>query len=80
LFTFHKFDKGNIGNNGLENQESPYSHDLVPGDFHLSGPLKMHLGGQKLLTDDELKGSIDNWLYIQDKTLYTADISNLPGQ
>jgi histone-lysine N-methyltransferase SETMAR len=33
----------------------PYSPDLAFSDFHLFGPLKEHLGGQKFYMDDELK-------------------------
>jgi hypothetical protein len=57
-----------------------YSTDLTPSDFHLFGLVKLHLGGQKFQTDDELKCSVLNWLCSQDKTLYAAGISNLPGQ
>jgi hypothetical protein len=32
-----------------------YSPDLFPSDFHLFGPMKMHLG-QKFQTDDEKTG------------------------
>jgi histone-lysine N-methyltransferase SETMAR len=57
----------------------PYSTDLAPGDFHLFGPRKVHLGGQKFQTD-ELNCNILNWLHGQDKTFYAAGMGNLPGQ
>jgi hypothetical protein len=44
-----------------------YTPDLAPNDFHLFGPMKMHLGGQKFQTDDELKCSVLNWLHSQGK-------------
>jgi hypothetical protein len=31
---------------------SPYSPDLVPSDFHMSGPMKVHLQKHKFQTDD----------------------------
>jgi histone-lysine N-methyltransferase SETMAR len=33
----------------------PYSPDLAPSDFHLSGPLKNQLGGKVLLMKKRLK-------------------------
>jgi hypothetical protein len=48
--TYGIFDEGSIANNGLEN----HGPDLAPSDFHLFGPMKVHLQGQKLLTDNEL--------------------------
>jgi hypothetical protein len=56
-----------------------YSHDLAPSDFHLFGPMKVHLGGHKFETDDKLRCGALNWLLSQDKTFYAAGISNLPG-
>jgi hypothetical protein len=32
-----------------------YSSDLAPSYFHLFGAMKVHIGGQKFQTDDELK-------------------------
>jgi histone-lysine N-methyltransferase SETMAR len=32
----------------------PYSLDLAPSDFHLFGPVKMHLGGETFQTNDGL--------------------------
>jgi hypothetical protein len=40
----------------------PYSLDLVLSSFHLFGPMKVHLGGHKFQTEDELKHIILNWL------------------
>jgi hypothetical protein len=33
----------------------PYRPDLVPSDFHLFRPMKVHLGGEKFQAEDELK-------------------------
>jgi hypothetical protein len=60
--------------------QPPYSPDLTTSDFHLFGPLKLYPGGQKFQSDDELKCSVWNWLCSQDKTLYSAGVSSLPGQ
>jgi hypothetical protein len=40
--------------------------------------VKVHLGGQRFQTDNELKHGIWNWLWSKDKTFYTAGTSNLP--
>jgi hypothetical protein len=53
----------------------PYSPDLARRDFHLFGPIKMKLGGQKFQTDDELNHGILNWALSWNKT-YAAGINN----
>ena len=35
-------------------EHSPYSPDLAPSDFHLFGPMKEHLRGQKFADDNEV--------------------------
>jgi hypothetical protein len=42
--------------------------------------MKMHLGGQTFQTDDEIKGGVLHCLHSEDKSLYAAGISNLPGR
>jgi hypothetical protein len=54
----------------------PYCPYLAPGDFHLSGPMKVHLGGQKFQSDDELNRGVLYWLRSQYKTFHTAGLSN----
>jgi hypothetical protein len=44
-----------------------YRSDLVPSDFYLSGPMNVHLGGQKFQADDELKCDVLNWLCQNDE-------------
>jgi hypothetical protein len=39
LSTYEKFDECDIGNSGRE-----ISSNLALGDFHLAGPMKVHLG------------------------------------
>ena len=36
----------------------PYSPDLAPCDYHLFGPLKQDLGGQRFATDDEVQEAV----------------------
>jgi hypothetical protein len=43
------------------NQPS-YNTDLVNSDFHLYGPIKVHLEGYEFQTYDELKCNVLNWL------------------
>jgi len=33
----------------------PYSQDLAPSDYHLFGPMKKMLGGQKFASDTEVQ-------------------------
>jgi hypothetical protein len=40
----------------------PHSPNMAPSDFNLFAPMKVHLGGQKFQTDDELKHGVLNWL------------------
>ncbi|GFO18819.1 histone-lysine N-methyltransferase SETMAR-like protein [Plakobranchus ocellatus] len=35
--------------------------DLAPSDFHLFGPLKRHLGGMAIETEDDLISELRNW-------------------
>jgi transposase len=56
----------------------PYSPDLAPSDFHLFGPVKVHLG-RKFQTD-ELRRGVLKWLHSRDNIFYTAVISNLQGE
>jgi histone-lysine N-methyltransferase SETMAR len=56
----------------------PYSLDLTRSDYHLFGPMKDHLGGQKFKTDNKLKRGVLNWLCSQPTFFYAAGISALP--
>jgi len=40
----------------------PYSLELAPSDFHLFGPMKEHLWGQKFADDNEVLEVVQNWL------------------
>lgn len=55
----------------------PYSPDLAPSDFHLFGPLKEHLGGQRFEDDEELKLAVRRWLRQQPQAFYAAGFRKL---
>jgi histone-lysine N-methyltransferase SETMAR len=44
----------------------PFSPDLAPSDFHLSAPLKKHLGGRRFATDGEVQHAVMSWLQALD--------------
>jgi hypothetical protein len=46
----------------------PHSSDLAHSDFNLFGPTKVHPGGQKFQTYDELKRGALNLVRNQNKT------------
>jgi hypothetical protein len=56
----------------------PYNPDLTPSDFHLFGPMKVQLGGQKFQTEDELNHGVLNWPLSHNETFYAACINNCP--
>ena len=41
---------------------SAYSPDLAPSDFHLFGPLKDYLRGQKFDDDESVKAAVKAWI------------------
>lgn len=55
----------------------PYSPDLAPSDFHLFGPLKDYLRGQKFIDNNHVKENVLNWLRGQDKSFFAAGINKL---
>jgi hypothetical protein len=77
----HPHMAGNTDSTRLRNHghHPPYSPDLAPSDFHLLGAMKGHLG-QKFITDNKVRHGVLNWLCSQDKTIYIAGFSNLPGR
>jgi hypothetical protein len=54
----------------------PYSPDLVPMDFHLFGPMKEHLRGQKF-ADDEVIKEVQSWLKATPKIFFLEGICKL---
>jgi len=54
-----------------------YSPDLAPSDFHLFGPLKESMRGQRFDDDDEVKRAVKAWLKDQPTQFYEAGIHAL---
>jgi hypothetical protein len=42
-------------------QHSPYSPDLSPCDYHMFGPLKKALGGQRFDDDEQVQNFVRKW-------------------
>jgi hypothetical protein len=55
----------------------PYSPDLAPSDFHLFGPMKEHLRGQKFADDDEVIETVQSWLQATPKNFFLEGIHKL---
>jgi histone-lysine N-methyltransferase SETMAR len=58
-------------------QHPPYSPDLAPSDFHLFGPLKHHLSGERFPDDDTVERAVRAWCRQQPKEFYAADFQGL---
>ena len=58
-------------------QHPPYSPDLTPSDFHLFGPLKHHLSGERFPDDDAVERAVRAWFRQQPKEFYAADFQGL---
>jgi hypothetical protein len=52
----------------------PYGPDLAPSDFHLFGPLKEHLCGQKFADVNEEMEAMQSWLKATPKSLFLEGI------
>jgi len=52
----------------------PHSPDLAPSDFHLFGPIKEHLWGQKSADDNEVMEAMQSWLKAITKNFFLEDI------
>lgn len=59
-------------------EHPPYSPDLSPCDFHVFGPLKEALGGQKFHSDNEVEAYVRNWLQTRSDSFYVEGIKKLP--
>jgi len=55
----------------------PYSPDLAPSDYHLFGPLKLHLGGKRFHNLKEVIQTVQEWLHGQPKDFFLSGISKL---
>ena len=57
-----------------------YSPDLSPCDYHIFGPLKKSLMGQRFHSDDDVKAAVLNWFHDQPTSFFADGIRNLPKQ
>jgi hypothetical protein len=48
-------------------EHPPYSPDLAPSDFHLFGPLKHHISGERFPDDDAVERAVRAWFQQQPK-------------
>jgi len=55
----------------------PYSPDLVSWDFHLFGPMKEHLLGQKFADHNEVMEAVQSWLKATPKSFFLEGIRKL---
>jgi len=58
-------------------QHPPYSPDLAPSDFHLFGPLKQHLLGERFPDHDMVERAVCSWFRQQPQEFYAAGFLGL---
>ncbi|PNF34176.1 hypothetical protein B7P43_G17865, partial [Cryptotermes secundus] len=54
-----------------------YSLDLIPSDYHVFGPMKKFLAGQRFISDDDTKTAVWWWFCAQSAKFYNSGISKL---
>jgi len=55
----------------------PYSRVLAPSDYHLFGPMKKILGGQKFASDTEVQSVVRQWFGQQPASFFTSGMQKL---
>jgi len=50
---------------------------MAPSDFHLFGPMKEHLGGQKFADNDEVMEAVQSCLKAMPKSFFLEGIHKL---
>jgi [histone H3]-lysine36 N-dimethyltransferase SETMAR len=55
----------------------PYSPDLAPSDYHLFGPMKKALGGQKFASDLAVQRSVQQWIEQLPTSFFATGIEKL---
>ena len=50
---------------------------MAPSDFHLFGPMKEHLRGQKFADDDEVMAAMQSWLKATPNSFFLEGICKL---
>jgi hypothetical protein len=69
--------KSKVTHNHWENLlPSPYSPDFGLSDYHMLGPLKKHLLGQCLMSDEEVHQEVHSWLMGFDKDFFCSGMGN----
>lgn len=61
-------------------EHPPYSPDLSPCDFHLFGPLKEALGGNRFESDEEVQEFVCNWFKTRPQIFYEEGIHKLSSR
>jgi histone-lysine N-methyltransferase SETMAR len=61
-------------------EHSPYSPDLAPSGYHVFGPLKKFLAGQRFISDHDPKTAVRRWFRAQSTEFYNSSISKLVVQ
>jgi hypothetical protein len=59
-------------------QHPPYSLDLSPRAYHMFGPLKEALAGQRFNDDEQVENFMRNWLQTRPPPFYNAGVKKLP--
>jgi hypothetical protein len=58
-------------------EHPPYSPDLTPSDFHLFGPLKHHVSGERFPDNDAVERAVHAWFQQQPKEFYATAFQGL---
>ena len=77
LFVFFLWAKGLKANDIHSLPHPPYSQNLAPSDYHLFGPMKKMLGGQKFPSDTEVQSVVRQWLGQQPASFFASGIQKL---
>jgi len=59
-------------------EHPPHSPDFSPCDYHMFGPLKEALGGQRFDNNEQVKNFVCKWLQMRPPSFYDAGIKKLP--
>ena len=55
-------------------QHPPYSPNLSPCDYHMFGPIKEALGGQRFDDDEQVENFLRSWLQTRPTSFYDAGV------
>jgi histone-lysine N-methyltransferase SETMAR len=58
-------------------EHAPYSPDRVPSDYHVFGPLKNFLAGQRFISDGDADTPDRRWFRAQTTEFYNSGVSKL---